>query len=337
MRKAPLSPQYVNGRAADEMAPRAVARQAGWPPIAVAIVTYNTREHLRACLATVLGDAPYEVMVVDNGSSDGSVELVKAHFPDVALHPNRQNRGYGAGANQAIADCKAKYVLLLNSDTLLAPGALEALADYLDRNPRAAIVGPRLLYRDGQLQRSCFPFPTPLNSFLRESALSSLIRHVPMLREHYLLTWSHTHPRVVPWVLGAALAIRREAFEAVGGFDESFFMYYEEIDLCYRLHAAGWQVHFAPVTNIVHIGEASTIRNRSAMAVQLYGSMNHFYRRHYSVGQMRKLRLIKTYIMLRNIARDVVRLLRASQSGECARLAQDLAVWTRVLHEDWSR
>jgi len=205
-------------------------------PIAVAIVNYNTREHLRACLATVQSEAPSETIVIDNASSDGSAEMVRAEYPWVTLHANQTNPGYGAAANQAIASCTAEYVLLLNSDTLLQAGALMALSSYLDLHPRAAIVGPRLVEPDGILQASCYPFPTPLNTFLENSTsaflLGRLIRcHIPLLRNSYLRTWPHNAARVVPWLKGGALAIRRTAFDAVGGFDESYFMYFEDADL----------------------------------------------------------------------------------------------------------
>jgi GT2 family glycosyltransferase len=325
--------QEVEESTGSDMASTATPRRERLP-IAVVVVSYNTREHLHACLATIFAAAPCEVIVVDNASSDGSVEMITANYPEVVLHANKQNRGYGAAANQAIASCNADYVLLLNSDTRLEAGALKALSSYLDRNPRAAMVGPRLVRPNGTLQRSCLPFPTPLNSFLRESALTTFLRSMPILRERYLLTWSHRYPRVVPCVLGAALAIRRDAFQAIGGFDESFFMYYEEVDLCYRLHLAGWQVHFAPVTSVVHIGEASTDHHRAEMAVQLYASLNHFYRRHYSIRQMEQLRLVKTYIMLRNIVRDRIHLHRVRHSYHHTRLLEDLAVWKRVLLTD---
>src|SRR5262249_11131009 len=150
------------------------------------------------------------------------------------------------------------YVLLLNSDTLLAPGALAALAQYLDAHPRAAIAGPRLRNADGSLQPSCHPFLGTMQSFLEKSVVARALARLPVVRDHYLLVnSSHAAPRVVPWVLGAALAIRRSAFDQVGGFDESFFLYAEEVDLCYRLKAAGWEVHFAPVTDVVHVGGAS--------------------------------------------------------------------------------
>jgi GT2 family glycosyltransferase len=195
--------------------------------------------------------------------------------------------GYGAAANQAIAGCTAQYVLLLNSDTVMQPGALEALSRYLDQHPRAAIVGPRLVNSDGTLQASCYPFPGPLDTFLENSSSAVFIghlirRHVPGVRQLYWRTWLHDSPRIVPWLKGAALAIRREAFNAVGGFDESFFMYFEDADLCYRLGKIGWEVHFAPVTTIVHVGGASTERVRVDMAAHQLHSTGLFYQRHSS-------------------------------------------------------
>lgn len=305
--------------------------------IAVAIVNYNTREHLRACLATVLAEAPSEVVVVDNASKDGSVEMVQADYPGVLLLANKTNFGYGTAANQAIARCTTKYVLLLNSDTRLDRGALLALSIYLDLHPRAAIVGPRLVNTDGTLQPSCYAFSTPLNTLLEHSTLGQLIRYVPVLRNKYLRTWSHSHARVVAWVKGAALAIRREAFEAVGGFDESFFMYFEEADLCYRLNAEGWQVHFAPVTTIEHAGGVSTKEARTEMAVQLFVSTMQFFQRHYSGIRLTKLIVTMKSILLARLTIDTVRLHITRNVGKRAKIAEDVATWQRALFGHWQR
>lgn len=299
--------------------------------IAVAIVNYNTREHLRACLATVQSEAPSEVVVVDNASSDGSAEMVRADYPWVTLHANRTNPGYGAAANQAVARCTAQYILLLNSDTRPQSGTLTALSTYLDRHPRAAIVGPRLENLDGTLQQSCYPFPSPLDTFLDKSTLSRLIHFVPVLRHHYLRTWRHTYSRIVPWVMGAALAIRRDAFQALGGFDESFFMYFEEVDLCYRLRNAGWQVHFSPVTTVVHMGGASTGQRRAAMMVQIFASEVRFYQRHYSKWLLLQFRLVVSTVMLAHIVVDAVRLHWTYDPSPRAHLAEDLGVWRYIL------
>lgn len=260
--------------------------------IAVVIINYNTCQELQACLGSIKPEEAGEVVVVDNNSSDGSVEMVRSKYPWVMLHANRTNLGYGAGANQAIAGCTTQYVLLLNSDTRLQPGALEALSRYLDQHPEAAIVGPRLVNSDGTLQASCYPFPGPLDTYLENSTCAIFFgrlirRYVPGIRRLYWRTWSHDSARIVPWVKGASLAIRREAFDAVGGFDESFFMYFEDADLCCRLKKAGWEIHFAPVTTIVHVGGASTEQVRADMAVQLLHSTRLFYQRHrsrFSIG-----------------------------------------------------
>src|SRR5207237_6294073 len=130
----------------------------------------------------------------------------------------------------------------------------------------------------GSLQLSCFPFPSPLFALLRATFLGALIGRLPGLRQHYLPAWQQDQARPVPWVVGAVLAIRRAAFDSVGGFDESFFMYSEEVDLCYRLRAAGWQTDFAPVARVTHLGGASANQQRTAMEEQRYASTAQFYR-----------------------------------------------------------
>src|SRR5262249_13748854 len=152
----------------------------------------------------------------------------------------------------------------------LQPGALWALSTYLDLHSRAAIVGPRLVNLDGTLQASCYPFLGTLRWPIDNDVMSQWIRYIPFFRNCFLRTWSHTHARVVPCVKGAAVTIRREAFDAVGGFDESFFLYFEEMDLCHRLKAVGWQIHFAPVTMVVHAGGASTLQYHHEMTVQFF-------------------------------------------------------------------
>lgn len=303
------------------------------PPakMAVAVVNHNTREKLRACLASVAGEAAGEVVVVDNASHDGSAAMVRSAYPWVLLHENTVNRGYGAAANQAIESCQAQYILLLNSDTCLQAGALNALFSYLDLHPRAAIAGPRLVNPDGSLQASCYPFPTPLHVFLEESALGRRIQRVPILRDRYLRTWSHAYSRHIPWVLGAALAIRRQAFTAVGGFDESFFLYGEEIDLCYRLRAAGWQTHFTPLATVVHDGGASTQQRRADFAVQFFLSMAQFYDHHYPAFYKAQFTLIVKSIVLARLLRDTLRLRLVSGQRERAVLAEDVTAWRRIL------
>jgi len=300
-------------------------------PIAVAIVNYNTRDDLRTCLASVQHEGPIEVVVVDNASSDGSVAMVRDEYPWVICHANQTNLGYGAAANQAIGSCTAEYVLLLNSDTLLRPGVLEALSTYLDHHPRAGIVGPRLVNPDGTLQASCYPFPSPLDKLLDKSTLSRLIRFVPVLRNQYLRTWLHASDRVVPWVKAAALAIRRDAFELAGGFDTSYFMYFEEVDLCYRLFRAGWQTHFSPLATVVHVGGASTRQKRIAMMLQFLASEVQFYKRHYSPVSLLQFKIVVGAVTVAHVVIDTIRLHQVRNSLQKARLAEDLLIWHSTL------
>ena len=309
-------------------------------PIAVVIVNYNTRHHLRACLSTVLSEAPSEVIVVDNASSDGSVEMVRDDYPSVLVQANQRNVGYGAASNQGIASCKAAYVFLLNADTRLQPGALRALSSYLDLHPRAAIVGPRLVELDGSLQASCYPFPTPLHTFLENSSCAVILgrlvrRYVPAVRRLYLRTWPHNAARTVPWLKGAALFVRRNAFEAVGGFDKSFFLYFEDADLCYRLKAVGWEVHFAPVTTVMHAGGASTLQYRGDMAVQLLASTIHFYRRHCSTFRLAEMVVIVKSLMLANWICALFQLKLTRDPGKRSEIAQDISASHKVAFGRW--
>lgn len=302
--------------------------------MAVAIVNHNTCAHLRACLATVMSERPVQVIVVDNASTDGSPEMVAAEYPEVELVA-APNEGFGAGANLAIRRAAAPYVLLLNSDTRLHPGTLRALAEYLDAHPRVGLAGPRLVNPDGSLQPSIYPAPSPVAELMRWTSLGKIGAAVPPLRRRFLLSWPHDRAVEAGWVVGAALAIRKEAFDAVGGFDPSFFMYSEEVDLAYSLAGAGWQVHFAPVATVTHTGGASTDAYRSQMMARLFGSMHHLYRKHFSMGWQRQLKLIITYFMLRNLLRDRWRLLRGECAAPCEDLAQDVAAWRQVLQTTW--
>jgi GT2 family glycosyltransferase len=305
-------------------------------PVAVAVVNFNTREQLHRCLASVVGDSPGEVVVVDNASRDGSAKMVRSAYPDVTLLANPVNGGYGSAANQAIAACASPYVLLLNADTRLRPGALEELSVHLDQHPAAAVVGPRLVGADGVPQTSCFAFPGPLHTFFQTTFFGSLVRRLPRVTL-YQPAYCPESPCQVPWLLGAALAIRRAAFLAVGGFDESFFLYSEEVDLCYRLAAEGWEVHFTPLAEVVHVGGASAQQQMVETEPQRYVATQRFYRKHYPRWAQHLLRTLMTYRMLHNIARDAIRLAVRRQPRQRASLEIQLEVWRRVLKGTWRR
>jgi N-acetylglucosaminyl-diphospho-decaprenol L-rhamnosyltransferase len=300
--------------------------------MAVVVVSHDTRELLRDCLESVTAEDPAELIVADTGSRDGSAEMVRREFPEAVLLADGGNPGFGAAANQAVAACSSPFVLLLNADTRVGAGTLKAVARHLRRNPRAAVVGPRLANPDGSLQVSCFPFLGTFQLMLEKTPAARWLARVPVLRNHWLLSCSgHDRSRVVPWVLGAAMAIRREAFEAIGGFDPSYFMYSEEIDLCFRFKAAGWQVHFTPAGLVVHVGGASTGQRRPEMAVRQVASSKLFYRRHYSRPRVLALETMIGAAMLGRWVRDGLRLRLTRDEGQKRRLAEDISIWRRTL------
>jgi GT2 family glycosyltransferase len=170
-----------------------------------------------------------------------------------------------------------------------------------------------------------------LKWYLHYEISGQLIRRVPILRNYQQRTWPHTQAQLVPWVMGAALAIRREAFEAVGGFDEAFFMYCEETDLSYRLKTAGWQVHFVPIATVTHVGQASTNQYRTEMAVQHIRSRLLFYQRHYSTLRFTVLAVMMRGTVLARLLFDIYRRRFVYDRSQSAGVAADIAAWKRVL------
>jgi GT2 family glycosyltransferase len=256
------------------------ARDSTPPAVAAAVVSYNTQAHLARCLASLAGQPVSEIVVVDNASTDGSAAFVANAHPHVRLIANEVNAGYGAAANQALRAASAPYVLLLNADTEITPGSVDILARHLDDRPRAAIAAPRLVDQSGAPQVSVFPFPGTSGWLLENAPVAALVRRLPAARARSVSFRETSEPRPVPWALGAALLMRRDAVLAVGGFDESYFMYYEEVDLCRRLAQAGYETLYVPAAAIVHVGGASTGQQWTTMSIRRHQSAVDYYHRH---------------------------------------------------------
>jgi len=221
--------------------------------VAVVVVTYNALPWLEACLASV---ARYETVVVDHGSTDGTVDLVRERFPRVRA-VERENRGLAAGWNAGVAATSSRYVLVLNSDAWAVGEAVERLVRFADEHPRAAVVAPRLLNPDGSLQRSVRGFPTLWRLATEYLFLRKVAPRSPALNAFYAGGFGHDQPRRIDWAMGAVLLVRREAVDEVGPADEDFFLFSEETDWCYRFRAAGWEVWFDPEAEFHHVGGAS--------------------------------------------------------------------------------
>ena len=304
------------------------------PKILIAIINHNTREELRVCLESLRGSSA-RLVVFDNGSSDGSAAMVRCEHAGVLVIENQQNLGYGAAANRVFLDTElaqdAEFLLVSNSDVIFPPNAVCCLIEDLVRHPEAAAAGPRLVNPGGSLQRSCFAFPGALRWVFDNDAVCTFLRFLPGLRGALLRLWLHDQERPIPWVKGAVMAVRRTAFEQAGGFDESFFMYYEDADLCYRLGRLGWLTRFTPRAEVIHHGGASTKKARPAMTIQLYVSSMRFARHHYSPYHFTVLFWLWKAVLCIRLLRDWMRLTWMADGDRRESIQQDLRAWRSAL------
>jgi GT2 family glycosyltransferase len=221
--------------------------------LSVVVVTFNALPWLERSLESVRG---HETIVVDHGSTDGTLELVRERFPEVRVI-EQENRGMGGGNNAGIRAAHGRYVLLLNSDAWVQGGGLERLVAFADEHPDVAVVGPRLVNEDGTLQRSVRGDPTVWRLATEYLFLRKLAPRTRLFNAFYGAGFDHASIREVESLYGAALLVRSEAADTVGLFDEDFFMFSEETDWLYRFRQAGWQVVFFPDVEVVHVGGAS--------------------------------------------------------------------------------
>ncbi len=251
--------------------------------LSIIIVNWNTRELLAQCLASIYANPPqgsFEVIVVDNGSTDDSLGMVCTAFPQAHIIRNGKNVGFARANNVGIEHSQGEYILLLNSDTLVLPGSLDALLSAAER-PMVGVVGPKLLNPDGSFQASGNDFPTLLSEVLLLTGLARWI-YGPSFPSYSAQTSSSS--RGCDWIGGACLLARRAAVEQVGRLDTTYFMYVEEVDWCYRFRRAGWQVGYCAEAEIIHYGGASASRTTQTQLQRLYASKAHFLARRYGPG-----------------------------------------------------
>jgi GT2 family glycosyltransferase len=232
--------------------------------LSIIIVHYDTSGLLRQCLSS-LCDLPFEIIVLDNASPDQSVRQLPDEFPRVRFVLNEENVGFARACNQGIRIGQTEYCMLLNPDAIIDGASLQGLVEYMEGHPEAGVMAPRLVYADGSLQLSVRRFPTLRAILLRILRLDRLF---PGSVDRYLMRdWDHGEGREVDWVMGACMLLRREALEGLGLLDEGFFMYYEDIDLCYRMGKQGWKVRYEPGIVVRHEHQrdsASLLPNRLA-------------------------------------------------------------------------
>ncbi|MCB9138666.1 MAG: glycosyltransferase family 2 protein [Caldilineaceae bacterium] len=244
--------------------------------LSIIIATWNNAGDIQACLASLpagFRDLTGEVIVVDNASTDDTAERIAANFPAVTLLRNAENEGFARANNRGMVQARGRYILLLNPDTIVEPGALQMLSAYLDEQPHVGAAGPRLARPDGTIQRSC----------LRFVSLRALV--TGYLRGGDYLPAATSRPSRVEGLSGAALLLRRRALDEVGLLDERFFMYGEDTDICYRLNQAGWAVCYYPSAHIIHLGGQSAGQIPAETYVRRRMAQLQFVRKHGATGE----------------------------------------------------
>lgn len=253
--------------------------------ITVSIVNWNTKEELAGCLDSVLRQqgVGFDVVVVDNGSSDGSAEMVKTRYPQAVLIATSDNKGFAGGQNEAFAFSRGRYILLLNPDArMIGDDVLANIIKFGDSESKVGIFGTRILNTDGSLQFSARRFPTLGAGIFRNSILGRLFPRNRYVKEYLMTDWDHDAMRDVDWVSGAAMVLRRAALDDIGPLDEGFFMYCEDVDICYRAHEKGWRVCYYPGATVTHKIAASSDLAQVRMIYQFHKSMLRFFNKHYA-------------------------------------------------------
>lgn len=255
------------------------------------LVSYNTAEmsvKSLQCLYASQGDFELEVFVVDNASKDNSVALVKQHFPQLTLIENKANVGFGRANNQVLSLIKGDYVLLLNTDAFVEPDTLQKTLNHMQAHTKTGVLGVRLLGRDGVLQPACRYFPTPFNLLCQRFGLNKWLPNLQLVDD---LQWNPAITKACDWVPGCYYLVRKQVIDEVGLFDPLYFLYYEEVDHCFAVKKAGWDVSYFAETSVVHIGgesaksdQAISAKSRQVESLQLESELLYFRKNHGITG-----------------------------------------------------
>ena len=286
----------------------------GQPDLSVVVLSWNTQELTRACLKTLLGrehGLDLEVIVVDNASKDGSVEMVAGEFPEALLVCNSENNGYAGGNNQGMARARAPYVLLLNSDTEVNGDAFSRLLSFLRDHPDHGAVAPRLSNPDGSVQRACMTFPNLMVGLLYDSMWDRWRKRCAPVRRYFMEDFDHEHSRDVDQPPGAAFLVRREVIEQVGDFDENLWLFFNDVDLCKRITRAGWKIHYLAETEILHHGGSSTKKFPDFVRTWNLNRVRYYRKHHGLLGAW----VIKASVTLRALE-EMAKVLVRTPSGQ---------------------
>lgn len=254
--------------------------------VSILILNYNTCRLTMDCIRSVYESDTsfsYEIILIDNNSHDDSVEKISREFPGVTLIANKENVGFARGNNQGMEVASGRYVLLLNSDTVIRRDTLETMVSFMDTRPDLGASGCKVILPDGSLDKACKRgFPTPAASFYYAFGFSRLFPDKPRFNGYQLGYLSPDEAYPVDCLVGAFMLVRRETIDRVGGLDETFFMYGEDLDWCYRIKEAGWGIYYYPQTSIIHLKGGSARRRPFKIVYEFHRAMILFHRKHYS-------------------------------------------------------
>ena len=254
--------------------------------LSIVIVNYNTEKLTLECIASVYkSHLPYtfEIFVVDNHSSDNSVEAIKKHYPKVKLIENQENVGFSKANNQAITQAQGRYILLLNSDTIVKENTLAAMTQYMDNHMDVGAAGCEVVLSTGELDQACHRgFPTPQASFYYMSGLAKKYPNSPKYNSYHKSYLNMKEIHEIDCLVGAFMLVRKEAIDQVGMLDEEFFMYGEDIDWCYRIKEAGWGIIYNPTVSIIHYKGASSRKKPFKIVYEFHRAMYLFHKKHYA-------------------------------------------------------
>lgn len=287
-------------------------------------------EMLKNCLASIYNNAPdfeFEIVVVDNASTDGAVELMEDQFPQVKIIKNTARHGFGHNQNLGIQACRGEYIFIYNDDTILHGQALTKLCEFLDQNVNVGVVGPKLLNLDGSLQLSCYKFPSPKRYVFENLLLTAAFPNSTIFGDYR--AWQHDTVRSVDFVIGAAMLVRKKVLDQVGVFDELFFMYFEEVDLQMRIRQAGWQIMLFPDAEITHLGGQSSEGAKDKQFCEFQRSSVKLIRKHYGItgAAVQRVSMIVGAIVRITIWSCTTMLMPKARE----KANRNLFIWSRIL------
>lgn len=309
--------------------------------VSIIIIAWNVRNLLQSCLESIYKETKgikFEVIYVDNASTDGSLDMVTEKFPQVKIIKNHENKGFTTTNNQGIEIADGRYILLLNSDTIVIDNAIAKTVRFADKHPEAAIVGCKILNPNKTLQRSCFMNVSILNLLLSAIYLHKIFSKNKFFGREWITWWDYNETREVDAVIGCYALVRKEAIDQVGTFNEIFFIYSDEADWCFRFRKSGWKVLFTPEAEIIHYGGQTVKCMKERFLFQLFGSKLIFMKLHrnklaFSVARF----LIALFFLLRIPYWLVMAVIQKSERKKSAQTAKTYLMGFLYCLTNWKK